>query len=165
VYITGEVRRPGTYKLPPGSRIEDAIRSAGGLTSRANTIAINLARRLQDEMQFNVPGRVSQARPVGDATKAPSESTVSTPRSAATTAPDDPSTQPSSPAVELTGPININTATAEELDALPGVGPSKAAAIVQTREEHGPFQRAEDLQEVSGIGPKLWETIKNLVTV
>ena len=121
VYVTGEVRRPGTYTLPPGSRVEHAIERAGGMTARADPMAINLAQRLRDEMQFSVParGQVKGTEPFGE-------------------------TRHATPSI--TARINVNTATAEELDALPGIGPSKAAAIVEYREQHGPFRRAAGLQ-------------------
>ncbi|MDQ3854880.1 MAG: ComEA family DNA-binding protein [Chloroflexota bacterium] len=139
VYVTGEVRRPGTYMLPPGSRVEDLVHAAGGLTARADPEGVNLAQRLHDELQLNVP---AHSQPTSPTALRAARSTPSAAR-----------------------PVNLNTASADELDALPGIGPAKAAAIVEYRRKHGPFRSAAELQEVPGIGPKLWASLKSLVTV
>lgn len=141
VYVAGQVRHPGTYTLPPDSRVEDAVVRAGGMTARADPLAVNLAQLLRDEMQITVPAKeqAGRNRPSATSTKGAAE--------------------PSH------GPININTATQAQLEELPGIGPSKAAAILEYRQQHGLFRKPEDLQEVSGIGPKLWARLKDKVTV
>lgn len=184
VYVAGEVRRPNVYTLPPGSRVKDAVARAGGFTRRADPVAINLARRLRDEMQITVPAkRRAAARPTPiqepptpTPRPAPSPTVTPEPDPAPTEAPSAPS-DPESAAPEPSdgssdsqpagsaGLVNINTATQAELESLPGIGPSKAAAIIAYRQEHGPFARPEDLQDVSGIGPKTWEGLADKVTV
>jgi competence protein ComEA len=175
VYVVGEVRRPGVYTLPDGSRVGHAIRRAGGMTRRADPVAINLALRLRDQMQVTVPARSRKPAPTAQSPivepthpaepeQEPTRAATGTPlpsEHAAEQAPQPDETD-TPPAVGL---ININTATQAELESLPGIGPSKAAAIIAYREEHGPFRRPEDLQEVSGIGPKTWEQLKDKVTV
>ncbi len=146
VYVAGEVRRPDVYALPMGSRVKQAVDRAGGMTARADRVAINLAAPLADGQQITVPAR-GQRQTV-------SPSTVATPTRATDTA---------SPAVE--GLVNLNTATQAELETLPGIGPSKAAAIIAYREEKGPFRRVETVQDVPGIGPKIWEQLRDKVTV
>lgn len=186
VYVAGEVRRPNVYTLPPGSRVKDAVARAGGFTRRADPIAINLALRLRDEMQITVPAKRKAAvrptpiqappptprpAPSPTATPAPEPAEAEPTPAEAPVAPADPepatpepSESDSEPAVS-TGLVNINTATQAELESLPGIGPSKAAAIIAYRQEHGPFARPEDLQDVSGIGPKTWEGLADKVTV
>lgn len=191
VYVAGEVRRPGMYTLPPGSRIGDAVRRAGGMTKRADALAINLALRLRDEMQVTVPpkSRPPAARtqpPVVEPTTAPAtpspapeEEPTRTPTPAEvegetdTALREDGGDEPPAetrgedepPAASEGGVVNLNTATQAELESLPGIGPSKARAIIEYREAHGPFRRAEDLQDVKGIGPKTWEALEDKVTV
>lgn len=126
VHVVGEVVRPGVYLLAGDHRIEDAIQAAGGPTSLGDLQALNLAAPLVDGTQIRVPA-------VGD-----------------------PLTQPlvtGSTTSAATGPINLNTASAAQLEALPGVGPSTSAAIIDYREASGPFLTLDDLLDVPGIGP------------
>ena len=144
VNVVGAVPRPGLYELPLGSRVRDAVNAAGGLLTDADTAAVNLAAPLEDGQQLEIPslsGNLGGTQP--PVTAAP------TPASAAT---------PS----EL---VNINTATLEELDKLPGIGPTTAQNIVDYRTEHGPFQRIEDLMNVPNIGPATFDRLKQLITV
>jgi competence protein ComEA len=129
VHVAGAVRRPGLYRLPAGSRIDDALRRAGGPSRRADLNAVNLATKLEDGRQVLVPERVAAAGPAGPSTA-----------SAAGAAP--------------TVPVNLNTATLEQLDTLDGVGPGIAQRILDYRQQHGGFRRVEELGEVPGIGAK-----------
>lgn len=141
VYITGSVKNgSSTYDLPAGSRVEDAIRAAGGVNDDADMSSINLAQALYDGQKIDVPAKVVQN--AGDST-VPDTAAI---KAAPTTIPD--------------GPIHINVATLEELQRLPGVGPALAQKIVDYRTEHGPFTSMADLDNVSGIGEsrlKEWE--------
>ncbi|MCB9423200.1 MAG: helix-hairpin-helix domain-containing protein [Ardenticatenaceae bacterium] len=150
VYVNGQVATPNVYELPPGSRIGDAIEAAGGWTDEANTAVVNLALPLVDGMQIYVP---SQAE-VSD-TAVP---VVSDPA---------PLTR-SSDGIEVTsssGLVNINTANLDELDALPGIGPSTAQKILNYRDENGRFNTIEELMNVSGIGEAKFDGVKDLITV
>jgi competence protein ComEA len=134
VHVVGEVRRPGLYRLGDGGRIADAIARAGGATEAADLALVNLAAPLVDGTQINVPARA----PAGAATGG-------------------------SPAGAAAGPVRLNTATVEELDALPGVGPVTAGKIVEYRQAHGPFASVDDLDAVPGIGPARLEELRELV--
>lgn len=133
VDVVGRVRRPGVVRLPAGARVHEAIAAAGGSGPGAALAAVNLARPVVDGEQIRVPGPGEAAPPVAPATG----TTGSTSGTAAAAA-----------------PIDLNAATTEQLDALPGVGPVLAARIVAWRTEHGPFARVGDLQDVSGIGDR-----------
>lgn len=140
VYVSGAVAKPDVYLVPSGSIVRDAIDAAGGAAPDADLNRINLAQKLSDGQQIYVP-RVGEIP-----TAAPSNG-------------DTGSGQPA-----LTGPININTATAAELEALPRIGPSLAERIVKYREEHGPFPNIEAIMNVAGIGPAIFDDIKDLIT-
>lgn len=135
VYVSGAVHQPDVYILPPEAIVRDAVSAAGGPTGEANMEAINLAAPLFDGQQVRVPA-------VGEAPPAGAEG----------------ETEPS-----VSYPLNINTATAAELETLPGIGPSLAQAIIDHRETFGPFQDAAFIQNVSGIGPATYEEIKDLI--
>jgi competence protein ComEA len=138
VDVVGAVRRPGLYRLREGARIDDAVRRAGGPTRNAQTAAVNLAAPLVDGMQVVVPAR-SAAPPAG--------------------AGSAPGLLPA-PAAK----VSLSSATAEQLDALPGIGPVTAQKIVDWRAAHGPFRSVEALDEVPGIGPARIEQLRDLVT-
>jgi competence protein ComEA len=142
VHVAGWVRRAGVYELREGRRVIDAIRAAGGPRRGADLGALNLAAILVDAQQVIVP-RAERAGP-------------------AATDPGVPvaSASPGVPAL-----VNVNTAGAEELETLPGIGEVLAAAIVAYREEHGPFTSVDQLVDVSGIGEVTLEEIRELVTV
>ncbi|MDO5495254.1 MAG: helix-hairpin-helix domain-containing protein [bacterium] len=142
VHVTGAVESPGVFELPAGSRIDDAITRAGGFTEDAEESGLNRATVLVDGQQVYVP-RVGEAPPAAVGPAAP----------------------PGTPAGSPQGPININTATAEQLQELPGIGPSLAGSIIRWREDNGGFSSLEELDEVSGIGPVLMERLRELVTV
>jgi competence protein ComEA len=143
VHVAGRVRRPGMVRLAAGSRVQDAIRAAGGAAAGADLNAINLARKLVDGEQVRVPAR---GEPVAAAPGG-----VAGPGGAAGVG---------TPAA----PLDLNTATVEQLDTLPGVGEVTAGHIVAYRAAH-PFGSVDELLEVPGIGQRRFEQLKDLVTV
>ena len=149
VYVSGAVRRPGVYTLKPGDRLIDAVEAAGGETPEADLEAVNLALRVQDEAQYKIPR-------IGD-TPDPESNVVSTP--AASQNPLSDKGQSSG------GLIDLNTASAELLESLPGIGPVRAGDIVADRELNGPFLTIEQITRVQGIGPAIFDDIRELVTV
>ncbi|HEY3190432.1 MAG TPA: helix-hairpin-helix domain-containing protein [Solirubrobacteraceae bacterium] len=140
VHIAGEVRRPGVYRLGAGTRVEEAVRRAGGPTRRADLDAINLAAKVEDGRQVIVPRRGPVAAPAGAGGSA---------------APG------AGPAV----PVNLNTATPDELGTLDGVGPATAQKILAYRQEHGGFGSVDELDQVPGIGEKRLAALRPHVTV
>ena len=146
VHVAGEVRHPGVYELSIGSRIIDAVNAAGGFTARADDEVINLATPVVDSSQIYIPAKGS-VRHQSFARPQPGMNVA-----AATNA------QESS-----NGLVNINRATAAELEKLPGVGPSTAQAIIDYRNSHGPFASPEDLLNVKGIGPAKFAAMQSLV--
>jgi competence protein ComEA len=145
VYVAGAVAVPGVYTLAPLSRVTDAMSAAGGALATADLDVVNLAATVHDGERIYVPvvGEIVPALILGDAVAG------------------DAATDATVPA----GPVNINTATADQLDVLPGVGPTTSAAIVAHREQHGPFQSVDQLGDVHGIGPAKLEALRGLVTV
>jgi competence protein ComEA len=144
VYVTGEVARPGVYEVTPGSRVNDAVRLAGGFTAGADREAVNLAEKLADEDHIAVPGFLSQD---GE------DSGVR--RGEATASPRRPAKGDER--------LDINAASASELTSLPGIGPKLAEAIVSYRERNGRFESVDDLRLVGGIGEKRLEAVRELV--
>lgn len=149
VHVIGAVPRPGLYEFIEGARVQDAIDAAGGLLSFANVDAINLAALLEDGQQLNIPYQAG-SEPAENNTE-----TVELPTSEANSSSNNTD-------VDL---ININTATLEELDSLPGIGPTIAQRIIDYRNKNGPFNTIEDIMNVSGIGPATFDEIKDLITV
>jgi competence protein ComEA len=135
VDVAGSVRRPGLYRLREGSRIDDAIAAAGGATAKAQLDAVNLAAPIADGEQVVVPGRGAG----GTAVSSP----------AAGSAPS--------------APLDLNTATADQLDSLPGIGPVTAQKILAYRQEHGAFHSVAELEGVPGIGPGRLAQLEGLV--
>ena len=145
VYVSGAVANPGLHEIAPGSRAVEAIAAAGGMTEEANKDKVNLAKICKDGMQVNVP-RLS-AKELRRLTEA------NTPMSGAEVTEQDNAFYNAAQVSEtaLTGKVHLNTATAEELETLPGVGAVTAQRIVEYRSVHG-FARIEDLMNVKGIG-------------
>jgi len=157
VHVIGAVPRPGLYEFAEGARIQDAIDAAGGLLSSANVDAINLAALLTDGQQLAIPYLAGQ-EPANDA------ASLVLPGSSIT---DDFSsdTGESSGDTANNDLININTASLEELDSLPGIGPTIAQRILDYRTENGPFSTIDEIMEVPGVGPATFDEIKELITV
>ncbi|HEY1539823.1 MAG TPA: helix-hairpin-helix domain-containing protein [Solirubrobacteraceae bacterium] len=154
VDVAGAVQHPGVYELPAGSRVNDALRRAGGAARRADLTAVNLAAKLEDGRQVLVPLRVAVAAPAA----AGAGGSASAGEGAAAGG-------GGAGAVAPAAPINLNTATLEQLDTLDGVGPGIAQRILDYRQQHGGFSRIEELGEVPGIGDKRFATLKPLVTL
>ena len=134
VDVAGAVRRPGLHELPPGTRIADAVAAAGGATAKADINAVNLAAPIADGEQIVVPARGSGAAGTS-----------------------------SSAAPSPTAPLDLNSASLEQLDALPGIGPTTAQKILDYRQAHGSFHSIAELDAVPGIGQGRIEQLKGLV--
>jgi len=160
VDVAGAVRLPGIYALPRGSLVADAITAAGGPADDADLDRLNKAIALQDGMQVYVP-RLGQPTPAPVAPARPTiAATIAATRSAATT----PTRATLGATTSITPPgkrVNLNTATLEELDTLPGIGPATAEKIIEGR----PYGTIDDLLRVKGIGQATFDKLKDLVTV
>jgi competence protein ComEA len=139
VHVAGAVRNPGVYRLSSRSRVVDAVHRAGGARRRADLSALNLAAKLEDGRQVVVPLRLAPGAGASGAG----------------------GTAAAVPA----GPIDINTATAEQLDELDGIGPGMAGSILEYRKEHGGFGSVEELGQVPGIGEKRLAALREKVRV
>src|SRR5918993_1234031 len=140
VHVAGSVRNPGVVRLPEGSRVLDAVQAAGGVEAGVDLTGLNLARFVVDGEQVLVGVPVpADGAPTGAGGQPAGSSTG--------------------------GLVNLNTATLEQLDTLPGIGPTLAERILQWRQEHGRFSSVDELQEVSGIGPRTLEQLVDLATV
>jgi len=137
VHVVGAVRRPGLYRLRDGSRVADAVRRAGGATKQAELAGVNLAAPLAAGTQIVVPSRAVAG-------------------SAAGSGPSLPNAPPAK--------VSLSSATLEQLDALPGVGPVTAQKILDYRQEHGAIRSVDDLDAIPGIGPARVEQLRDLVT-
>jgi competence protein ComEA len=140
VYISGAVLRPDVYRVPAAARVKDVVLAAGGLAADADVGRINLAEHVADAQHIHIPRE-------GEAEPAPALA--------------DDNTEPAGQGAL----VNINTASAAELDGLPGIGPALLQRIEEYRTTNGPFQSVEDLRNVKGIGPALFAKIAPLVTV
>lgn len=141
VYVSGAVSHTGVYTLPARSLVQDALQAAGGAGAEADLERINLAQELRDQQQVHVPRKGESAQPPAPA---PGAGTGAAPAQ---------------------GRININTATLDDLDKLPRIGPATAQRIIDYRTQHGPFKQIQDLKNVSGIGDATFDGIKDLITV
>jgi competence protein ComEA len=154
VHVAGAVAAPGVQRLPGGSRVVDAVEAAGGATAEADVGRINLAVPLQDGQQIYVP-RVGESPPAPP----PGSSSAS---AGAGAGPGTGSGGGPGSAAQL---VDLNTASADELDTLPGVGPATSSAIIAHREQNGPFTSVDQLLDVRGIGEAKLEQLRPLVTV
>ncbi|WP_369169320.1 helix-hairpin-helix domain-containing protein [Streptomyces sp. R28] len=141
VDVSGKVREPGIHRLPAGSRVADALRVAGGVRPGTNTDGLNRARFLVDGEQVIVGG------------------TAAAPGAAPGTGPAGAAVAGAAPV----GPVSLNTATVDQLDTLPGVGPVLAQHIIDYRTQHGGFRSVDELREVNGIGDRRFADLRNLV--
>lgn len=139
VHVAGRVRRPGVYRLREGARVDDAVRRAGGARGDADLTAVNLAAEVEDGRQVIVPARADPGAGGGPS--------------------------PAGAPVMPGQPLNLNLATAEQLQELDGIGPGLAGKIVAHREEHGGFGSVDELGEVPGIGEKRLAALREQVTV
>lgn len=139
VDVAGEVKEPGVYLLASGARVEDALERAGGPSRKADLSQINRAAKLEDGRQVLVPPKPSRS----------AVAAAAAPGGAAPAAPDQ--------------PINLNTATLEQLDTLDGVGPSTAQKIIDYRTEHGGFTAIDELDQIPGIGEKRLAALRDRV--
>lgn len=131
VYVSGEVNSPGLVELPSDSRIADAIKACGDFTPLADKAKINLAQKLTDGMQIQVNSKT----PINNSNEQVNDTNSNSPNNNSSS-----------------NLININTATKEDLDTLPGIGPATAQKIIDYRQEHGNFSSIEDIKNVKGIG-------------
>jgi competence protein ComEA len=140
VYVTGAVRQPDVYVLPPGSIVKDAVQAAGGPDSDADLDRVNMALQLADQQHVHVPRQGEEATSLS-------------------------LTSAVQPAGDASAPVNINTASLEELDTLPGVGPAIAQRIVEYRTANGPFETVEEIMLVQGIGPATFARLQERIVV
>ncbi len=143
VRVSGAVNRPGAYQLDAGARLADALQAAGGVTAQADLSGFDLTTRLTDGTQLEVPPRAALA----------SDANASS------------SPLPSPPAPQPEGKLNLNTATLEQLEQLPGIGPVLAQRILDYRTANGDFHSVDELKNVRGIGDKLFAALKERLTV
>ena len=148
VYISGEVRQPDVYVLPPGAIIKDAILAAGGATTDADLDVVNQAQELSDQQHIHIPALVDDI-PTPPVVEGGVSRTTIVPVSA-TSAPTK---------------INLNTASLQSLEMLPGVGPSIAQRIIDYRSENGEFAKPKDVMKVKGIGPSTFAKFEDLIVV
>ena len=162
VSVVGLVGRPGLIRLPPGARVGDAIKKAGGARKNADLLSLNLAQQLRDGDQV----LVGYAGRSGEMSM---RSAVVGPGSTGVPPEGEPPTTPSSPGGESpaagSGTVNLNTASQTELETLPGVGPVTAKSILDWRQRNGRFTSVDQLTEVDGIGPARLEKLRDKVTV
>lgn len=162
VHVAGAVVRPGVYSVSSSARVIDAVRAAGGPTSRADLERINLAQTIIDTEQVFVPFRSSRTAKVTVAPRLrPSRTTIPV------LVPAIPGAVPiiGAPITTVSPLVNLNTATSDQLDMLPGVGPSTAKAIISYRNRKGPFSKVDDLLNVPGIGSAKVGALRDQVTV
>jgi len=143
IHLSGAVQNPGVVKVAPGTRVFDALKQAGGALSEADLDRINLARFVEDGEQLYIPKKGETA-----AVAVTADSGTKAKRRAKTTKP------------QWTGPLDLNTATASQLETVPGIGPALAGRIVEYRKQHGPFKTYEELDRVNGIGKATLEKFR-----
>lgn len=146
VYISGSVRYPDTYRLPKGARIKDVVTAAGGLTDQADQSRVNLAEYIHDAQHIHIPAIGETAAPPASGPSAPAHSSQA------------PGSHPATP-------LNINTASQQELEQLSGIGSVLAGRIIEYRTANGSFTSIEELSNIQGISPSLVEKISDSITV
>ncbi len=144
VFVTGAVKNPGVHTLPRLSRVNDAVSAAGGFLRMADQTAVNLAAQLEDGAQIFIP-------------------TIAETTAEAGTAANNKKILQTTSTVNF--PVNINSASISLLQELPGIGVTKAEAIISYRQEHGPFSKIGDIMDVPGIGSGIFAQLKDLITV
>ena len=178
VYVAGAVQNPGVYTLNPGDRLSDAISAAGGIAATADLSPVNLALKVKDEGRYLIPdisGRAGNELPAPlpidtDLTRKTAnlltgelsgviESVAPNPDTA------DIAAETNTAAEQSPSRVDLNTAGRPQLESLPGIGPSRAQAIIAYREQNGPFVAAEELTAVAGIGSGIYENLQSLITV
>lgn len=166
VDVKGEVNTPGVYDLTDNNTVMDAINKAGGLTKNSDTSNLNLSKKLEDEMVIIVYSKSEikkmeepkvQCPPCNDACIKEEDEKAKLNTSKETESKEESKT--------VTGKVNINSATASELQSLNGIGEAKAKAIIEYREKNGNFEKIEDIKNVSGIGDSVYEKIKDNITI
>jgi len=175
VHVTGEVLRPGLYRLTLGARVEDAVQAAGGFKLGARESSVNLAAFVEDGDQVFVdaeppaeqPAPLAVDQPPYQRPSAEAPQAGSKPRPTATRATTEPTSPaaPAAPAPARPQRVQLNSAGLEELQQLPGIGPELAKRILYYRYEHGRFRSLEDLAQVDGIGPQTIEKIRAVATL
>ena len=140
VYVTGAVNDPGVHRVDEGARLADAVQAAGGAAPDADLVAVNLAVRVADEDHWHIP-RMGEAGPPSTAIRGSTDSPGGSDK------------------------VDVNSASVEELETLPQIGEVRARDIIAHRDANGPFNTIEDLIEVSGIGPRTLDTIRDLIEV
>ena len=164
VHISGAVNIEGIVELEAGSRIANAIEKVGGVKENADMTDINLAYPLEDGMKIHIPTKEETEANKNNENMI-DESYVTSSSGGVSSKEDTNSTQGSSKLTTSNEKVNINTATQEELDTLPGIGPSIASKIIDYREQNGKFNSIEEIKEVSGIGDAKYEKIKDSITI
>ncbi len=166
VAVGGEVSNPGTYTLRGDARVSDLVAAAGGYTDKAERAALNPAARVGDGMEYIIPVQVAR---VASATARASVPTNPTPTTGTIAVPAPSPVPAQQPAAKITpagqGRININTASKEELEALPAIGPTIAQRIVDDRTTNGPYKQVEDLARVRGVSARTVEQLRERITV
>lgn len=142
VDVKGQVKMPGVYSSSQEERVIDVVQRAGGLTENADESKVNFAEHIQDAMVIYIPAKGEEG-----------------------SIPQGMTSNPTDTGGNKQGKINLNKADENDLQNLPGIGPSKAAAIMEYRETNGPFKSVEDLKNISGIGDKTFDKLKDLITV
>lgn len=164
VHISGEVKNAGVYSLLDGDRITDAINQAGGLTEEADTSQINLAYKVEDGMKIDIPKKGEKTEDLEGKIQEEKKEFITKESGIKNSNINEKITKE---AEETTtkSKVNINTATVQELDTLPGIGESTAQKIIKYRKEKGKFMKIEDIKEVSGIGESKFEKIKDMICI
>lgn len=193
VYVAGAVQKPGVYTLNPGDRLADAVAAAGGIAATADLSPVNLALKVQDEGRYLIPdiatrpNQAAAALPPAAADLTRKTANLLTGELSGVTESIDPADKESAAGnggvigggdipvsaansgggvtVGAIGLLDLNTATDRQLETLPGIGPSRARAIIAHRNQHGPFVAAEELTAVAGIGPGIYGNLQSLVSV